>query len=154
MKIKLITSFICGIIIALTPALRAQDATTSGTAPAGPGNPGHQFHPGERGGENPLERLSKALDLTEDQKAKIKPIIEERRQKMQALRDDTSLSKEQRMEQVKEIFKSSNEQIKALLTPDQQQKFEQLMQEMREHREQGNKAQGTPGQGTPAQGNQ
>jgi len=125
MKIKtqFLPALVCGLIVAAFPVLHAQDAATS---PAPP-------HHGEKGdrGEGPFEKLFKSLDLTEDQKTKIKPVLEERREKMKALRADTTISDEQKHEKAKEIMQSSNGQIKAILTPDQQAKFEKFIEEMK-----------------------
>ena len=134
MKIKLFSAFACGAVIALSPALRAQDTSTvpAATSPTAAVSPAGEHHHG--GGQ--LEKLTKDLSLTPDQVEKIKPILEDRRAKMKALRDDTSVPAAQNKDKMKEIFESSNQQIKAILTPDQATKFEQLMQEMKDHRKQ------------------
>lgn len=58
-----------------------------------------------------LERMTKRLALTEDQRAKILPILEEKHQKMQALH-----------EQMKETRQQAMAKVDALLTPEQQEK--------------------------------
>ena len=133
MKIKtqFLPTLVCGLIVAASPAIRAEDAPAS---PA-PSTPAHH---GEKGkgehGEAPLERLTKALDLTGDQKTKIKSIFEERRENVKAVREDATLSDEQKKEKAKEIIQSSTGKIKALLTPEQQTKFEKVMEEMKSRR--------------------
>ncbi len=82
--------------------------------------------------------LTKKLDLTADQQAKIKPIMDDRHDKMKALREDTSLTPEDKKAKAKALMESSNDQIKAILTPDQQTKFAALQAEMKEHREKHN----------------
>jgi len=49
-------------------------------------------HPDAGSPEADLQWLSENLNLTDDQKAKLKPILEEQAQQMKAVRDDTSLS--------------------------------------------------------------
>jgi periplasmic protein CpxP/Spy len=77
--------------------------------------------------------LARKLSLTDDQKAKILPIIAERQQKIQDTRSDSSLRPGQRMRQAKGIMDDSNAKINALLTPDQQQTFLQIEQQMRDN---------------------
>lgn len=81
-----------------------------------------------------MERLTKALDLTPDQQAKLKPIFEDRRDKMKALRDDASVTPDQKKEKAKAIMDATNDQIKAILTPDQLPKYEKFLAEIKEHR--------------------
>lgn len=74
-----------------------------------------------------LERMSKLLVLTQEQKAKIKPIIEENTEKMKALRGDTSLNKEQKREKMREMKLATFDKIKPILTPEQLKKHEEMM---------------------------
>lgn len=78
---------------------------------------------------NRLEWLSKELNLTDDQKAKVKPILEDQEKQMQALRADTSLSQEQKHEKMMQLHETSHSQINGILTPDQQKKFAQLKEQ-------------------------
>jgi len=89
---------------------------------------GRQFGP-----EQQLARMTKQLHLTEEQQAQIKPIIENQHKQMMALRDDTSLSREERMEKFRQIRKESFEKMHPILNPDQQKEL-QRMQEMRRGR--------------------
>ena len=83
--------------------------------------------------EDQLARLTKQLDLTGDQQAKIKPIIEEQHKQMMDLRQDTSMSREDRFAKFREIREKSFAKMKEVLTPEQQKKWEK-MQEMRRDR--------------------
>src|SRR6185312_15251752 len=56
-----------------------------------------------RPGMMTVESLAKQLDLTEDQKTKIKPILEDMQKKMGDLRKDTGLAQEDRRAKMKEI---------------------------------------------------
>src|SRR5271157_5734971 len=77
--------------------------------------------------EQRLQMMTKQLNLTTDQQEKIKPLLENESQQMQTLRQNSSLSNEDRMGQMKQLRQSTNEQIKSELNPDQQQKFQQMM---------------------------
>lgn len=84
-------------------------------------------HQDRRG--NRLDWLSKELNLTDEQKAKVKPILEDQQKQMQALRADTSLSQEQKHEKMMQLHETANSQINGVLTPDQQKKFAQLKEQ-------------------------
>ena len=90
--------------------------------------------------EDRLANMASKLNLTDDQKAKIKPILEDEAKQMQSLRDDTSTPRMQKMQKMKSIHDSHSTQINALLTPDQQTKYAEMqkeaMEKMRERREQ------------------
>ena len=67
------------------------------------------------------ERFSNALNLTDEQQAKIKPFFQIEAQQFEALRDDKSLSPEDRQGKVRQIHEATRDQIQPLLTPDQLQ---------------------------------
>ncbi len=69
--------------------------------------------------EQRIEQLDKELKLTADQKAKLKTHFEGERKKMQALRDDTSLTREQRQEKMRAGREGLNKEMKTVLTPEQ-----------------------------------
>ena len=75
------------------------------------------------------------MNLSDDQKAQIKPIIADRQQKMQALRSDTSLRRGQKGRQMKSIMEDSDKKINAILTADQQKQYAELKQQMKERRQ-------------------
>jgi Spy/CpxP family protein refolding chaperone len=81
-----------------------------------------------------MQRLGERLNLTDSQKEQLKPIIQDRQEKMQALRSDTSLRRGQRARKMKGILEDSDKKIKAILTPDQQKLYEAMEQQMRERR--------------------
>jgi len=106
--------------------LRAQDqATPPPPAPAPPGNqlppggpgPGDGWR-GRAGMMNPaqmVQRLDEALQLTDDQKAKITAISQKQTEAMQALRA-----------KMQDLQKATHDEIRALLTADQQKKFDAM----------------------------
>jgi periplasmic protein CpxP/Spy len=81
-----------------------------------------------------LDHMSKVLNLTDDQKAKIKPILDNENQQMQALKSDTSTAKQDKRAKMMDIHKSTMDQIKPILNSEQQAKLDQQMQKMKEHR--------------------
>jgi len=90
------------------------------------GGPGHR-------GMDPdaqLKHMTKALDLTSDQQAQIKPILQSQHDQMQSLREDQSLSREDRMAKMKSIHEDSQSKIEAVLNDTQKQKYEAMQQRM------------------------
>ena len=143
MKRNLILSIIaCGASLALCPGLHAQDASPAASVPAA--NSGqHQWGHGH-GGAGFLDRLTTELSLTPDQQAKIKPILETFHTTMQAVRQDTSLTPQDKMAKIKDARASETTQINAILTPDQQTKFAAFQEKMHNHRRGGGEGQASP----------
>jgi Spy/CpxP family protein refolding chaperone len=82
-----------------------------------------------------LQMLSEKLNLTDDQKAKLKPILQDQMQQMKAVREGSSFSEEQKRAKMKSIHESLHDQINVVLTPEQQAKFKQMRQEqMQKHK--------------------
>ena len=82
--------------------------------------------------EEVVSRLDRQLSLTDDQKAKITPIIADRQQKMQALMTDQSASRREKRQKMKSIMQDSDNKIKAALTDEQKQKYTEMQQHRRE----------------------
>jgi periplasmic protein CpxP/Spy len=109
----------------------AQDS--SNTPPAQSGEQNEHWHGrGHMDPEKRTEMLTKHLSLTSDQQPKVLEILKSEQSQMQSLHSDSSLSQEDRRSKAMDIHKSSNDQIRALLTPDQQKKFDE-MQSRHEH---------------------
>ena len=131
MKMKrfaFLPALICGMI-AVSPALRAQDAT-----PAASPAPSTAPDKGQHKGGDMLARLTTALSLTDDQQAKVKAILEDSHTKLQALKDDASVTGDQKKAKFKEIRDAQTAAIKAILTPDQATKYDALQQQWQERR--------------------
>lgn len=81
------------------------------------------------GPDQELGRLSKELKLTKDQKTKIKPILDSQFQQMSRLRQDDSMSWQDKRSKFMEIRTKTMDQIRPLLTDKQQAKLEQIQQQ-------------------------
>lgn len=92
---------------------------------------------GPRGGpmdsQAMLDHMTKDLNLTSDQQTKIKSILDDQQKQAQTVRDDTSMSREDKMSKMRDLHKSTIDQIKAQLTADQQTKFDEMQKKMMEH---------------------
>ncbi|WP_447968052.1 periplasmic heavy metal sensor [Nitrospira sp. M1] len=87
----------------------------SGVLVAAPGWAGGK---GKHHGHDPekkLQKLTEKLELTEEQQAKVKPILEQKHQQLQELH-----------KQMKEVRMNARAQIEAQLTPEQVGKFKEL----------------------------
>lgn len=82
-----------------------------------------------------LEWLSKELNLSDQQKEKLKPILQDEAKQLRAVHEDSSLTPDQKRDKVKQIRKTFRPQIQAVLTPEQQEKFKNLREEAREKRQ-------------------
>jgi len=63
------------------------------------------------------------LNLTDDQKAKLKSLHESVRQQAQALRNDTTLSAEEKRAKIRSLRESTRQQFQSVLTPEQQEQM-------------------------------
>jgi Spy/CpxP family protein refolding chaperone len=68
---------------------------------------------------NPLEHLSKDLNLTDDQKTKVQPIIDQVKPQMKAIHEEA-------MQKMHALMESAGAQIRPLLTPEQQVRFDAM----------------------------
>src|SRR4051812_43047303 len=73
-------------------------------------------------------RMFAGLNLTPDQQAKVQTIMQSERSQMQALRSNTSLTEEQKKQQVRELRQNNHQQLMAILTPEQQTQLKQRHQ--------------------------
>lgn len=116
---------------ALTLALTGTAAFAQQAQPTLPENspsasaPSHHRHHAPDP-QHQAEFLSKKLNLTADQTAKLTPIFADRDQKFQALMQDQSLTPQQRHEQMRAIHQSTEQQLATVLTPDQLQQFKAM----------------------------
>jgi Spy/CpxP family protein refolding chaperone len=101
------------LALALSSAALAQDAPES-AAPKFPSPP------------QVVQYLADKLALTDEQKNAIAPIIAGRQQKVQAALAENNAGTMQRRREMRGIFSDSDRQIKAILTPDQQQKYGEI----------------------------
>jgi Spy/CpxP family protein refolding chaperone len=76
-----------------------------------------------------LQNMVDKLNLTADQKVKADPILDADAKQVRALRDDTSLSPEDRSKKTAEIRAQSDVKLKPILTDEQWKKLQQLREE-------------------------
>jgi Spy/CpxP family protein refolding chaperone len=76
-----------------------------------------------------LQAISQQLNLTPQQKAKVLPILVDEGPKVEAIKNNSSLSGFQKMQQIRAIHQQTDPQMKAILSPDQYQKLQAIRQQ-------------------------
>src|SRR6516225_4332122 len=72
------------------------------------------------------QAIAQQLNLTPQQKEKVLPILIDEAPKVNAIKNDNSLSKMQKMQQVRAIHEQTDPQMKAILSPQQYQKLKEI----------------------------
>lgn len=103
--------FIAGLTLAATAWAQAAQA------------PG-QGHKHGRGQAQAFERLN----LSQDQKAKLQSLRQTERSQIDEIRNNSSLTDEQKKQQIGDLRKNDHQQLLAVLTPDQQAQLKQMRQ--------------------------
>jgi len=75
-----------------------------------------------------LEASVQSLNLTDDQKAKVKDIFADAKTKKQALSSDSSLNEEQKKAKMKELHSATMAKLNEVLTPEQQTELKSKME--------------------------
>ena len=118
---KILSLFALAALAAVSLAKAADPAP----APAGP--PADGARPAIRQMlHRRLEMLTEKLNLTEDQRTKIKGIWKQAGEQGRALRDDMNLTRGDFRTKAEALKKSAHEQVRAVLTPEQQTIFDKL----------------------------
>lgn len=91
-------------------------------------NPG----PGDRAGRwgGALERFRAAtseLDLTEEQRGKVETVLNEVREKMHAIREESGGDRDAMRGKIRELMDETRSQLQEILTPEQQERFRAAM---------------------------
>jgi periplasmic protein CpxP/Spy len=76
-----------------------------------------------------LESISAQLSLTPQQKAKVLPILADEGPKVEAIKNNTSLSGLQKIQQIRAIHQQTDPQMKGILSPVQYEKLQAIRQQ-------------------------
>lgn len=111
-----------GGLIACGPA-RAQDATSTTNIPAVRA-PGTMTNGMPRALRSPnIDRMATSLGLSDDQKSKVQSAYNDESQKIRAIIQDNSLSRDEKKAKIMDLRKDMSGQMKSILTPEQYQKW-------------------------------
>jgi Spy/CpxP family protein refolding chaperone len=78
-----------------------------------------------------LKKLAAELQLTDQQKEQLKPILRDEAQKLKSLRAETGVTKRQKRAQLIQIRQDLVARVKTVLTPEQFAKWQELRGEFR-----------------------
>jgi protein CpxP len=85
--------------------------------------------------------LTKKLDLTTEQQTKVTEMNQATAKEVEAIKNNTNLSKEEKKNALKQLRETKRNELKAVLSPEQNQKLDKI-QEKREHRKENHKKHG------------
>lgn len=136
MKINRI-AVVAATTVAAALAVSAYAANTQKAGPAASEKEGQKVerraHRGGCGGKF-FKAMGDKLGLTEDQKAKIKAIKQDSRQKAKLILGNDSILKEAKKEQLKQLRETTKTQVQQVLTPEQKAQIEKWRQEHQQKR--------------------
>lgn len=78
--------------------------------------------------------LKETLSLTDEQANKISQILQERNEKMKAVRDEEIEDREARMQKMRSLMEEYNKKITAELNKEQKEKYDEMIKERKSHR--------------------
>ncbi len=120
-----ILSVFCGLL-SLAPCLSAADDAPA-AKPRKPAN-AQAERPRDR-----IQAMAKELNLSEEQKGKLRAMLQKEAEKRKALRGDTSLTREARREKTKAIAEDLTAELKKVLTAEQFEKWQKMRAEQRKN---------------------
>jgi len=108
----------------LVPGNDSPQAETDEDKPAAPASPPavNPARPGPRADR--LSAMAETFKLTDAQKEKIKPILEEETKQIKALRDDKNVPRENKVSKYLEIRQATHDKIRPILNPEQAKQFD------------------------------
>ena len=77
------------------------------------------------GRPGPMQMFA-ALNLTDDQKKKVEPIMKDMMDQMQKIRQDDSMERDAKMQKFQQLMTDTKTKIRPILTPEQQKKFDTM----------------------------
>jgi len=107
---------------------------TASPSPSSPSQstPPGQSSPSASGQQGNQPSIDDQLQLTPDQKQKIAAVVDDENRQIGTVRDDNSMSMQQKQQKVMQIRQAGTPKIKAILTPEQLQKLAAIQQKMRD----------------------
>lgn len=141
-QLMLLAICLLGVAVWAQQTPPAQGDTSQAPAAHGKMAHGHAMSADEH-----LQMLAQKLNLTDDQKAKIKPIIEQHMQERQTIMKDQSLSPAEKHSKVEASMDSAHSKIDGILTDDQKKQFAEMMKDM--HGESGKHAEAPKSDSSP-----
>lgn len=125
---------LCAVAMSALPAV-AQENGAPAPAPQGQmGGPGGHHDPAQME-QRQLDMMTKHLKLTPDEVTQVKAIDETQHTQMMALRQDTATPQDEKRTKMMAMRQDREAKIRAVLTPDQQPKFDEMVARQKERME-------------------
>ena len=118
----LMRGLLCGLILLAW-------AGAAGALQAPPAPSGEPVSEQDKIAAQRLRDLAAMLSLTSAQREKIRPIVLAEAPRLKAVRDDASLSKQQKADKLREIFKDTDAKMKPILTPQQMENLKRIRED-------------------------
>jgi Spy/CpxP family protein refolding chaperone len=125
LAVAMMSQFVFAQVQELTSAGKKSDSTM------GQGKQRHRMHQQEK------RAMMKELNLTEDQRSKLKEMNAGNKEKKQAIVNNAQLTEEQKKEQLQSIRKAQAENMKAVLTDEQKAKMKEVRMKMKTSKKNG-----------------
>jgi periplasmic protein CpxP/Spy len=125
------------VVMALPGALWAQQGQEPGSGQnppqagqSAPDGQGRQRGAWARGGQRQhMEMLAKKLNLTDAQRQQFREIGQHTRQQAMSIRNNSSLTDDQKKEKVQALRKQSHQEMFGVLTPEQKEQLKQMREQ-------------------------
>jgi periplasmic protein CpxP/Spy len=120
-----------GAVAMVLPSMAHAQDTPPPPPPAGQQGPPPGGGRGMMDPDRRVQRMTQELNLTADQQTSIKAILVDGQKKMMDLRQNSSMSQDDRRTQMMALRTDQDTKIKAVLTADQKTKYDAMEQQMR-----------------------
>ncbi len=90
--------------------------------------------PAAQAQSGPGGKVARALNLTDDQKAQLKPLLSNARQQLLSIRNDSTLTLDQKRQKVQVLRAQFRTELDQILSPAQQQELTALRAKFRQQR--------------------
>ena len=119
-----------GVLIFTVPVFgQMGQGPSGGGMQGGPG--GHQMP----SVDDQVKHLTKQLKLTSDQQSKVHDILQDQRDQMRQVMQDTSTPRPDKRAKMMSIHQAATGKIRGLLNDDQKKKYDDLLQKQQQHRQ-------------------
>ena len=121
-KLSLIAAMALGGLVVCSTLVSAQDASSA------PDKKG-----GKRGmsSDQLMEKYTEQLSLTDEQKPKVKALLEDQGKKRREIFRDSALDQQQKKEKFQGTMEAQNKKMKEILTADQYKKYQEMNEKMK-----------------------
>jgi len=128
--VRTVAILIGGFFVLTASAGFAQDGPKGPRGEGRPERPERQSP--EQRIERQLQRLNEQLSLTKEQQAQVKTVLQNQSKEMKTIRDNAELEQGMKRTNYRKIMTETNNQIRALLTSEQQTEYDKLRTQMRQ----------------------